>query len=240
MQLNATYVFKYATYLSTNDLIKYASELKPPKPMFLLINKSDYLSDYQREMWARELEGLGIKFAFYSAAQSQKRIDMEAAAQNYMEEEMLSQNQNQNPMFDSTPNISVDKLAVALADSATVADMRLARMKEVLAAEDDDEEEDEEEEVPLSTNVVNSGNEIDADEDAVSISEEGDDDDEDDDDATDESEEEEDDYAEFDEDEEFISAAICDADAVATLADGTLHLVYLLIVWNLLICCILL
>ena len=33
---------------STEDLAKYASELDPPKAVMLLVNKADFLSDYQR------------------------------------------------------------------------------------------------------------------------------------------------------------------------------------------------
>lgn len=57
----------------TNDLITYGLEHKIPRPVMLLINKADYLTEYQRKQWAIELEAMGIKFAFYSAMNEQKR-----------------------------------------------------------------------------------------------------------------------------------------------------------------------
>lgn len=57
----------------TSDLITYGLEHKPPKPVLLLLNKADFLTEYQRKKWAIELEKMGIKFAFYSAVNEQKR-----------------------------------------------------------------------------------------------------------------------------------------------------------------------
>jgi large subunit GTPase 1 len=36
----------------SRDLVKYSRELKPPRPMLILVNKSDYLTDKQRQIWA--------------------------------------------------------------------------------------------------------------------------------------------------------------------------------------------
>ena len=33
---------------STQDLVAYAAELNPPRPVMLLVNKSDFLTDHQR------------------------------------------------------------------------------------------------------------------------------------------------------------------------------------------------
>jgi large subunit GTPase 1 len=66
----------------TQDLMNYVSELSPPKPMMLLINKADFLSDYQRECWVSQLHAMGMKFAFYSAKTEQNKIDEEATAGN--------------------------------------------------------------------------------------------------------------------------------------------------------------
>jgi large subunit GTPase 1 len=59
----------------TDDLKKYTSEHKPARPMMLLVNKADYLTDYQRLAWAKKFESLDIKFAFYSAKSEQDVID---------------------------------------------------------------------------------------------------------------------------------------------------------------------
>jgi len=60
----------------TEDLMKYAVTMECP--MMLLVNKADFLTEYQRKAWAREFESMGIQFAFYSAANAQSAIDVEA------------------------------------------------------------------------------------------------------------------------------------------------------------------
>ena len=57
----------------TNDLFKYAKE--NGKQMMLLVNKADFLTDYQRVVWAKHFDSVNIKFAFYSAQTQQERID---------------------------------------------------------------------------------------------------------------------------------------------------------------------
>ncbi len=34
--------------LSTQDLVAYAAELDPPRPVMLIVNKADFLTDHQR------------------------------------------------------------------------------------------------------------------------------------------------------------------------------------------------
>jgi ribosome biogenesis GTPase A len=58
---------------STDDLVKYASELRPAKSMLIIVNKSDLLTDYQRLEWARQFEHMGIKALFYSAHFEQEK-----------------------------------------------------------------------------------------------------------------------------------------------------------------------
>lgn len=59
----------------TEDLSRYLQELKPPRPMILLVNKADLLTDYQRQQWAAYFNQVGIKFLYYSAFESQLEID---------------------------------------------------------------------------------------------------------------------------------------------------------------------
>jgi hypothetical protein len=66
----------------SRDLMKYASELKPPRPMMLLINKADFLTDYQRRVWAAHLDQAGIRFAFYSARDEMHKLDEAVRAAN--------------------------------------------------------------------------------------------------------------------------------------------------------------
>lgn len=63
------------TLYFSRDLMKYASEHSPPRPMMLLINKADFLTEYQRRAWAQHLNKAGIRFAFYSAAVEMRRLD---------------------------------------------------------------------------------------------------------------------------------------------------------------------
>lgn len=70
------------TLYFSRDLMKYASELSPPRPMMLLINKADFLTDHQRRVWAQHLNRAGIRFAFYSAQTEAHRLDDAVRAAN--------------------------------------------------------------------------------------------------------------------------------------------------------------
>jgi large subunit GTPase 1 len=60
-------------YLSA-DLRKYATE-ELGKPMIVIVNKSDYLSETQRRVWSEHLTELKIEHVFFSAFDEQKKID---------------------------------------------------------------------------------------------------------------------------------------------------------------------
>ena len=62
-------------YLS-EDLREYATSLG--KPMMVLINKSDYLSPSQRQLWKDYLEAHGWNPVFFSAVKEQKKLDRAA------------------------------------------------------------------------------------------------------------------------------------------------------------------
>ncbi len=61
----------------TRDLINYGCEIDPSKPklVMLLVNKADFLTEYQRRYWARYFSQQGIPFAFYSARIEQDKLD---------------------------------------------------------------------------------------------------------------------------------------------------------------------
>ena len=59
----------------TRDLMKYVSELQPAKKMILLVNKADFLTEYQRLVWAQYFTAIGVRFAFYSAFIEQSKLD---------------------------------------------------------------------------------------------------------------------------------------------------------------------
>ncbi|CAM9322920.1 unnamed protein product [Chrysoparadoxa australica] len=62
----------------SRDLMDYAASLTPPRPMVILINKSDYLSIEQRRLWAAYFKEQGLPCLFFSAAQEQDRVNAEA------------------------------------------------------------------------------------------------------------------------------------------------------------------
>ncbi|KAL9187465.1 hypothetical protein ACHAXT_001568 [Thalassiosira profunda] len=64
-------------YLS-EDLRTYAME-ELGKPMLMLVNKSDYLTERQRRAWSDYFAARGVDHLFFSAYEEQKKID-EAAA----------------------------------------------------------------------------------------------------------------------------------------------------------------
>lgn len=49
------------------DLEKYCKEIDPKKVNLLLVNKSDFLSDEQREAWAEHFNSIGVYAVFFSA-----------------------------------------------------------------------------------------------------------------------------------------------------------------------------
>ena len=60
----------------TEDLLEYATECDCPT--LLVVNKADFLSEYQRKAWAEYFDRTGVQFVFYSAASEQKYVDTES------------------------------------------------------------------------------------------------------------------------------------------------------------------
>jgi len=60
----------------TEDLLNYASECDCPT--LLVVNKADFLTEYQRKAWAEYFDKQGVQFVFYSAANEQKYVDTES------------------------------------------------------------------------------------------------------------------------------------------------------------------
>jgi len=60
-------------YLS-DDLKSYATD-ELGKPMLVIVNKSDYLTEYQRKKWSEYLTRKGTDHLFFSAYNEQKKID---------------------------------------------------------------------------------------------------------------------------------------------------------------------
>lgn len=67
----------------SSDLEAYASELEPSKPMVVVINKADYLSQAQQRDWVRHFEERGLSVLLFSARLEQQRLDQEAKAERW-------------------------------------------------------------------------------------------------------------------------------------------------------------
>ena len=62
----------------SDDLVTYASELVPPRPTVVVVNKADYLSSQQQREWARYFGDQGATVLFFSARQQQEKLNQEA------------------------------------------------------------------------------------------------------------------------------------------------------------------
>lgn len=61
----------------SDDLEKYVKEVNPHKMNMILVNKSDLLTDKQRQYWAEYFDEQGIRTAFFSAALAAEDIKKE-------------------------------------------------------------------------------------------------------------------------------------------------------------------
>jgi large subunit GTPase 1 len=69
------------------DLETYVKELDPLKENFILINKSDLLSENIRKCWNDYLNAKGINHIFFSAKKEQEKIDTDKIEEEEKEEE---------------------------------------------------------------------------------------------------------------------------------------------------------
>ncbi|XP_050092608.1 large subunit GTPase 1 homolog [Anopheles aquasalis] len=65
----------------TEDLERYVKEVDDNKLNMILINKSDFLTDEQRECWAKYFDEQGVRVAFYSAVLAAEEAKREAEAE---------------------------------------------------------------------------------------------------------------------------------------------------------------
>ncbi|XP_065364648.1 large subunit GTPase 1 homolog [Calliphora vicina] len=61
-----------------DDLEKYVKEVNPNKMNMILVNKSDLLTDKQRQYWAEYFDAQGIRTAFFSASLATEELKNEA------------------------------------------------------------------------------------------------------------------------------------------------------------------
>ncbi len=92
-------------YLS-DDLRAYAMD-ELGKPMLMLVNKSDYLTERQRRAWSEYFAKRGVDHVFFSAYDEQKKIDQAiAAAKKATEADVFQQ---QQVVSDDEQDLDVDK-----------------------------------------------------------------------------------------------------------------------------------
>ncbi|KAJ2725509.1 hypothetical protein GGI07_001265 [Coemansia sp. Benny D115] len=65
------------TLFRCDDLFTYVKEIDERKRCLLLINKADMLSDSQREAWAAHFEAEGTSYLFFSAKESNEKLEAE-------------------------------------------------------------------------------------------------------------------------------------------------------------------
>ena len=100
------------------DLEKYAREVDEKKRNFLLINKSDLLTQRQREFWSEYFTSEGIQFAFWSANQSRelegsRETDSNLDATQLVVEDDISSTSQSPDELDTDNDIPIPSLAEA-------------------------------------------------------------------------------------------------------------------------------
>ncbi|KAI8324838.1 P-loop containing nucleoside triphosphate hydrolase protein [Martensiomyces pterosporus] len=81
----------------SSDLVDYVHEIDERKKCLLLINKADMLTERQRETWAKYYEGNGIRYLFFSAKESNEKLEQEKERE---EAEKLARELNQHKITD--------------------------------------------------------------------------------------------------------------------------------------------
>jgi len=171
----------------TKDLMRYVSEISPPKKMLLLVNKADFLTEYQRLVWAQYFNAIGVRFAFYSAHIEQSKLDAYGLVEDFDEQNDVNEEEILWLAKDIVENYSLDigKNAENVVFDRTAADKyvasELSREKEAAAVlalqeqrerpqtipeeheesdEEDDDDEDEDDSGDDSGEKTSSGSEI--------------------------------------------------------------------------------
>ncbi|XP_061169825.1 large subunit GTPase 1 homolog [Saccostrea echinata] len=91
-----------------NDLEQYVKEVDTSKVNILLINKADFLSYSQRQMWKEYFDKVGTRVAFWSALEESERH--ERAERGEEVEEMLSNSEEEDTSEEEDIECYSDKL----------------------------------------------------------------------------------------------------------------------------------
>ncbi|XP_018318876.1 large subunit GTPase 1 homolog [Agrilus planipennis] len=85
------------------DLENYVKDISEDKVNLILINKADFLTKNQREIWAKYFESVGIRIAFFSAIIEEKKTNKKTNE---------DKNETQNNADLETTNVEILKLKV--------------------------------------------------------------------------------------------------------------------------------
>lgn len=174
----------------TADLKKYLTEMRPTRPMLLLVNKSDLLSDYQRLEWAKHFRKLNVFFIFYSAHLAQEDIDQNVKRPPSLTPEELETLTESFIQHWKDGDVRAAKEAAKKAKLAKKAAKEAAKKKKLAtkkaaeeveeSEEEDDDDEEEEEEDDEEEEEESVGEEAESEEDDLSEVEDSEEEDEDD------------------------------------------------------------
>lgn len=77
------------------DLEKYVKEISENKLNLILVNKSDFLTEEQREIWANYFSEENIKVAFFSAIEKDKIIEKEEESDDETRKSTVNESENE-------------------------------------------------------------------------------------------------------------------------------------------------
>lgn len=87
------------------DLERYVKEINPDKLNMILLNKADFLTDEQRETWAKYFTDINVQVAFFSATLAAEKQQI----QEEDEDKAKSIDENDNDHFDKKDEGSTDE-----------------------------------------------------------------------------------------------------------------------------------
>ena len=134
------------------DLEAYVREVSPNKDNLLLVNKSDFLTESQREIWAQHFREKGIKAVFFSALNGE---ELDAIRE---EEEALYHEEEERRLREDSSNKDVDECDEESKDANT-SDTNLDEYSKDLEKLSLQAKEEESQNKPLPEVVANKENE---------------------------------------------------------------------------------
>lgn len=107
------------------DLEKYVQEVNQNKQSMLLMNKSDFLTEGQRKIWADYFKEQGVKFAFFSATMADLELEK-------VDEKEESESADDEQSESDEENVSPKKISPTLTEDleAQVQDMKITEKKD--------------------------------------------------------------------------------------------------------------